>query len=84
MKHDKRYDLITFASNRNGSKIFCRFTCNKKNLIKGFYDFDKELFYVTKILYSNLKKEQIEESIVLKELSDALLTEYDWMLYQKD
>ena len=84
MKHDKRYDLIAFASNRNGNKIFCRFTHNKKNLIKGFYDFNKELFYVTKILYSNLKTEQIEESIAFKELSDILLIEYDWILYQKN
>ena len=81
---NKTYNLIAFASNRNGDKIFCRFTCNKKNIIKGFYDFNKEFFYITKILYPNLEEEQIEKSVAFKELSDILLTEYDWMLYQKN
>ena len=42
-----KYKLITFASNKDGSKIFCRLAMNKKTLIKGFYDFNKDNFFIT-------------------------------------
>lgn len=80
MTENKLYNLITFASNRQGNKIFCRFTCNKSNIIKGFYDFDKELFFITHIIKSNLQKEQISQETAINEINDHLLINYDWIL----
>lgn len=73
------FKLFVFAANHNGSKIFCRFTLNKKTLIKGYYDFDKEKFIITDYSNKNIPKNMGKQKIK-KELEKILNLDYDWKL----
>lgn len=73
------FKLFAFASNSNGNKIFCRLAYNKKTISKGYYDFDKEKYFITdynkKNFPQNMGKNKIKEI-----LNELLKTEYDWEL----
>ena len=73
------YNLFTFASNKDGSKIFCRLAYKKKTVVKGFYDFDKGKFVITDYVKSNFEK-GVRTNTVKKKLEEILLEDYDWEL----
>ena len=72
-----RFELFAFASNHDGSKIFCRLACNKKTMAKGYYDFDKEKFFVTNYVKKNFKR-GIGKKTINKNLKEILNIDYDW------
>ena len=74
-----KYKLITFASNKDGSKIFCRLAMNKKTLIKGFYDFNKDNFFITEYVKKNFIN-GIGKNTAKKILKEILEVDYDWTL----
>lgn len=74
-----KFKVITFASNPSGTKIYCRLTLNKKTLIKGYYDFDKERFFITEYVKSNFGN-GIGKNTAKKKLKEILLIDYDWEL----
>ena len=71
------FKLFAFASNKDGSKIFCRLAYKKKTIAKGFYDFDKEKFFVTSYVKSNYVR-GIGKNTVNKKLIEILRLDYDW------
>lgn len=71
------YNFFTFASNKDGSKIFCRLAYKKKTVVKGFYDFDKGKFVITDYVKSNFEK-GVRRNTVKKKLEEILLEDYDW------
>ena len=71
------FKLFAFASNKDGSKIFCRLAYKKKTMAKGFYDFDKEKFFVTSYVKSNFVR-GIGKNTIKKELIELLRLDYDW------
>jgi hypothetical protein len=71
------FKLFAFASNKDGSKIFCRLAYKKKTMAKGFYDFDKEKFFVTSYVKSNFVR-GIGKNTVKKKLIEILRLDYDW------
>ena len=73
------YNLFTFASNKDGSKIFCRLAYKKKTVVKGFYDFDMGKFFITDYVKSNFEK-GVGKNTVKKKLEEILLLDYDWEL----
>ena len=73
------YNLFTFASNKDGSKIFCRLAYKKKTVLKGFYDFNKSKFVITDYVKSNFEK-GVGRNTVKKKLEEILLEDYDWEL----
>jgi len=74
------FKLITFASNKKGTKVFCRFAFNKKTLIKGYYDFNKELFFITEYNKKNFIINEIGKNTAKTLLKQILQIEYDWTL----
>ena len=72
-----KYKLITFASNKDGSKIFCRLAMNKKTLIKGFYDFNKENFFITEYVKKNFIN-GIGKNTAKKILKEILEEDFNW------
>lgn len=74
---DEYFKLFAFASNKDGSKIFCRLAYKKKTMAKGFYDFDKEKFFVTNYVKTNFVK-GIGKNTVKKKLIELLREDYDW------
>ena len=73
------YKLIAFATNDDGSKIYCRLAYGKKTLIKGFYDFSKEKFFITNYVKSNFQQ-GIGKNTAKNKLVELLRIEYDWEL----
>lgn len=73
------YKLFTFASNPSGTKIFCRFTYKKKTIAKGFYDFDKEKFFITSYHPQNFPH-GVGKNTIKKYLKIILNLDYDWEL----
>lgn len=73
-----KFKFFPFATNEEGTKIFCRLSYDKHNLLKGFYDFDKEQFIITKYMDNNFP-EGITRNKVKKALKENLL-DYDWNL----
>ena len=74
---ENKFKLITFASNKNGTKIFCRLAFNKKTIIKGFYDFNKEKFIITDYLKKNFTQ-GINRKIAEANLKEILDIDYGW------
>ena len=72
-----KYKLITFASNKDGSKIFCRLAMNKKTLIKGFYDFNKDNFFITEYVKKNFIN-GIGKNTAKKILKEILEEDFNW------
>ena len=68
------YKLFTFASNKSGTKIFCRFTYKKKTITKGFYDFFSRFATISYKVGDNSKIQvsQYEEIKSNKEFKKAL------------
>ena len=73
-----KFKVITFASNKDGTKIFSRLTANKKTLIKGYYDFNKEKFYIVSYAMENLAQCKIGKNKAKNILKKILLEDYDW------
>jgi hypothetical protein len=76
---NNNFKLVTFASNDDGNKIFCRLTYKKKTVAKGYYDFEKEKFFITKLIKTNFI-DNLQENIVKDKLIEILKIDYDWNL----
>ena len=69
----------TIGANEEGTRIFCKFTCEGKNVVRGFYDFDLEKFIIIKYIYDNFPK-GVSKNMIKKELRKELIMNYDWDL----
>ena len=71
--------LILVAANKNGNRIFAKLLINNKNIIKGYYDFKLEKFFITKYIKHNFPKNITKQNAkqILKEL---LKINHDWKL----
>ncbi len=78
-KEEHKFKVIAFADNQDGSKIFCRLTMDKKTLVKGFYDFNKELFFITEYVKRNFI-EGVGKNKARRILKEILEIDYDWIL----
>lgn len=67
----------TIAANKNGTRIFCKLSIDGQNVLKGFYDFNTEKFYIIKYLYDNFPT-NITKNKIKKILKNILLIDYDW------
>ena len=76
---ENNFKLITFASNKDGTKIYCRLALNKKTLIKGYYDFNKEKFFITDYVKKNFIN-GIGKNTAKNKLKELLEIDYDWNL----
>lgn len=76
---EHHFKLITFASNKNGTKIYCRLALNKKTLVKGYYDFNQDKFIIKDYIKRNFI-EGITKKVIRQKLKEILLYEYDWEL----
>lgn len=74
-----KFKLNTIGNNESGSRIFCKLSCEKRNVIRGFYDFDLEKFIITKYMYDNFPQ-GLSKNKIRKILKEILLNEYDWEL----
>ena len=74
-----KFKFNTIGSNKNGNRIFCKFSCDKHNILKGFYDFNTEKFVIIKYLYDNFL-EGLTKNKVRKTLKEILKIDYDWEL----
>ena len=52
-ENKSKFKVFPFAANKNGTKIYCRLAYNKKTLIKGYYDFNKEKFFIIEYVKKN-------------------------------
>lgn len=77
--NNNKFKVFAFASNKDGTKIFCRLALNKKTLIKGYYDFNKEKFYITQYLKNNFIN-GINKKIAYNKLKEILEQDFDWEL----
>lgn len=77
--NDNKFKLIPFASNKDGTKIYCRLALNKKTLIKGHYDFNKEQFFITEYVKKNFIQ-GIGKNTAKNKLKELLEQDYDWNL----
>ena len=76
---ENNFKLFAFASNEDGSKIFCRLAYKKKTMLKGFYDFDKEKFFITSYVKGNFVR-GIGKNTIKNALIEILHLDYDWEL----
>lgn len=74
-----KFKFNTIGSNESGSRIFCKLSCNKHNVLIGFYDFDLEKFIIMKYLYHNFPQ-GLTKNKVRKALKEILRIDYDWKL----
>ena len=74
-----KFKLNTIGNNESGSRIFCKLSCEKRNVLKGFYDFDLEKFIITKYMHDNFPQ-GLSKNKIRKILKEILLNEYDWEL----
>jgi hypothetical protein len=74
-----KFKFSTIGSNESGSRIFCKLSCGKHNVIRGFYDFDLEKFIIIKYMYDNFPQ-GLTKNKVRKALKEILRIDYDWEL----
>ncbi len=79
MDNNNDFKLIAFASNKSGNRIFCRLIHKKQTMLKGYYDFNQEKFFVTKYVKSNFIQ-GIGKNTIKKHLIELLDIEYDWKM----
>jgi len=77
--NDNKFKLFAFAANKDGTKIYCRLALNKKTIIKGYYDFNKEQFFITAYVKQNFIK-GVGKNTANKKLKELLELDYDWNL----
>ena len=74
-----KFKFSTIGSNHDGDRIFCKLSCGKHNVLRGFYDFNLEKFIITKYLYDNFPQ-GLSKNKVRKALKEILTIDYDWEL----
>lgn len=74
-----KFKFSTIGSNHDGDRIFCKLSCDKHNVLRGFYDFGLEKFIITKYLYDNFPQE-LSKNKVRKTLKEILTVDYNWEL----
>jgi hypothetical protein len=73
------FNFSTIGSNESGTRIFCKLSYDKHNVLRGFYDFDLDKFIIIKYLYDNFPQ-GLTKNKVRKALKEILTTDYDWEL----
>lgn len=71
------YKLVLFAANEDGTRIYALLKHKKKNLVKGFYDFNIDKFIVMKYFKDNFPQGQTKDKIKEK-LRKLLMIERNW------
>ena len=71
--------LHTIAATEDGDRIFCLYKQGNTTLLKGFYDFPRESFYITEFYTKKLSPDQTPKQVI-EELKEYLFVEYDWEL----
>jgi len=74
-----KFKFSTIGSNESGTRIFCKLSYSKHNVLRGFYDFDLDKFIIIKYLYGNFP-EGLTKNKIRKALKEILTTDYDWEL----
>lgn len=74
-----KFKFSTIGSNHDGDRIFCKLSCDKHNILRGFYDFNLEKFIITKYMYDNFPQ-GLSKNKVRKILREILTIDYDWEL----
>lgn len=74
-----KFKFSTIGSNESGTRIFCKLSYGKHNVLRGFYDFDLEKFIIMKYLYDNFPQ-GLTKNQVKKALKEILRIDYDWNL----
>lgn len=77
-----KFKVIVHGDNEDGSKLFARFTYKKKALVKGYYSFNKEKFFITSYVKQNLLNCGIDTNTAKEIMSKILMMDYDWELYE--
>ena len=72
--------ILPVGTTKNGDKIFCTYKHNHSIIIRGFYDFNKETFIITK--YKPIKNTNPE--IIIKQFNEQLIENYDWNIKHID
>jgi hypothetical protein len=74
-----KFKFSTIGSNESGNRIFCKLSCEKRNVLKGFYDFDLEKFIIIKYMYDNFPQ-GLTKNKIRKNLKEILRIDYNWDL----
>lgn len=74
-----KFKFSTIGSNESGSRIFCKLSFEKSNVLRGFYDFDLEKFIIIKYMYNNFPQ-GLTKNKIRKNLKEILMNDYDWEL----
>lgn len=74
-----KFKFSTIGSNESGTRIFCKLSYDKHNVLRGFYDFDLEKFIIIKYMYDNFPQ-GLTKNKIRKNLKEILTTDYDWEL----
>lgn len=67
------------GTSEDGEKIYCALKCDKKTVIKGFYDFNIHKFIILNF-YKNKLPEGITPLKILQDFKSILEIDYDWEL----
>ena len=73
-------EIIPFANNQSGNKIFAKITIDNKKIAKGYYDFRKEKFFIDKLFEKNINELNLSEEIILALIKKELMNQLDWEL----
>jgi hypothetical protein len=74
-----KFKFSTIGSNESGTRIFCKLSYDKHNVLRGFYDFNLEKFIIIKYMYDNFPQ-GLTKNKIRKNLKEILMNEYDWEL----
>ena len=75
----KDFKFFPFATNKDGSKIFCRLSYKKKTVLKGFYDYERDRFIIKDYVKQNFPQGTGKPTIK-RILRFYLALDYDWEL----
>ena len=67
------------GASEDGDKIYCLYREGTDVLLRGFYDFEKESFFICEFYTKKLKPEQTPKSVIMS-LKEILDIDYDWEL----
>lgn len=73
------FKFNTIGSNKSGNRIFCKLSCEKHNVLRGFYDFNLDKFIIIKYMYDNFPQ-GLTKNKIRKNLKEILMNNYDWEL----
>ena len=75
--------ISTIAASEDGNRIYCLFKQDNKTIAKGYYDFEKESFFITEFYTKKLPEGETPKQAIetFKHLLDL---DFDWNLKDAD